>query len=379
MTFGSLTRHILCCTLLAATPLIGTACSGGSGSSRSAATKSDLGVDVTYDNWHKIGYDLSWIGYPFGKLDRRQRVVQFQAYDDIVIAQSSDSTVTILETSTGKRRWGSEISSPLTRYMGLAKDPSDSNRINVCSESELFVLAISNGALLSRQQFERVVSTAPLMVGETVVFGTNTNELYAHGTRLGNRAWGMITDGGYDGAPILVGDTIATVAQSGAVQFLTSRGKLLGDRRIYGGVETEPVTNGSKLIIASLDQSLWGFDPFSAAVWRYRASAPLRVQPSVHGDFAWCEIPGEGLVCFDAASGAVIWKSKDAAGTVFANRRGKLLAWNAGEILQLDASNGDVISRFKTPGIIRVSAPSFNDGPIYAVSDLGAVAKFITK
>ncbi|MFN9992895.1 MAG: PQQ-binding-like beta-propeller repeat protein, partial [Phycisphaerales bacterium] len=278
MTFGSVTRHILCCTLLGATTLMGAACSGGKGPSGSGETNADLGIQVTHDNWHKIGYDLSWIGYPFGKLDRRQRVVQFQAYDDIVIAQSSDSTVTVLEATTGKRRWGSEISSPLTRYMGLAKDPSDANRINVCSESELFVLAISNGALLSRQQFERVVSTAPLMVGETIVFGTNNNELYAHGSRLGNRAWGMITDGGYTGAPILVGDTIATVAQSGAVQFLTSRGKLVADRRIYGGVETEPVTNGSKMIVASLDQSLWGFDPFSAAVWRYRATAPLRVQ-----------------------------------------------------------------------------------------------------
>lgn len=379
MTFGSVTRHILCCSVLGTTTLLGAACSGGNGTSASSSSTTDLGIVVNHDDWHKLGYDLSWIGYPFGKPDRRQRVVQFQAYDDIVIAQSSDSTVTVLETTTGKRRWGSEISSPLTRYMGLAKDPSDANRINVCSESELFVLAISNGAMLSRQKLDRVVSTEPLMVGETVVFGTNNNELYAHGSRLGNRAWGMITDGGYSGAPILVGDTIATVAQSGAVQFLTSRGKLISDRRIYGGVETQPVTNGSKLIIAGLDQSLWGFDPFSTSSWRYRATAPLRVQPSVNGDFAWCAIPGEGLVCFDAASGAVIWKSKEAAGTVFATRRGKLLAWNNGEILQLDASNGDVISRFKTPGIIRVSAPSFTDGPIYAINDLGVIAKFGAK
>lgn len=375
MILGRATRSIVTGTLLSTTLLFASACSE-SGELRRPTTSSDLGVDVSHDQWHDIGYGLSWIGYPYGKPNRNTKISDIKAYDDVIVVQNTDSTIAALESTSGKRRWGAELSSPLTRYLGFGKDPAGDGLLQVCSESELFVVSVTNGALLNRQRFERVISTPPLLLGETIVCGTNTNELYAHNSRLGMRAWGMITDGGYAAAPILVGDIIASVTQKGMIQFFSLKGKLLSDRRIFGGVECQPVTNGSRLIIASLDQSLWGFDPLSGSTWRYRASAPLRVQPTARGDLVWCDIPGEGLICFDAASGSVIWKSEKASGSVFAMRRGKLLIWNDGEILQLDAKNGDVITRFITPGIVRVIAPSFEDGPIYTVSDVGAVAKF---
>lgn len=337
---------------------------------------SDLGINVNFEDWKKLGYRLDWVGYSDSTSRRDLKLRHFMAFEDIVVAQGADSTVTVLENGTGKRRWSTELSGPLTRFVGISRDPADSSRLYVVSESELFVLSAPTGNLADRQRFERVVNTAPIVAGETLIFGTTTGEIYAHNTAVNSRAWGFISDAGFDGNPVVASEVVGSVSQKGDLMFLTTGGKIVGRSRIYGGVATHPVSNGKMMFVASLDQSLWGFDPYSTTSWRYRTSQPLRVQPSAAGEFVYCEIPGEGLVCFDAMTGDVVWKSKDARGTVFTQRGGKLLSWNDGEIFQIDPANGDVIERIKTPGIVSTFATDFMDGTVYVTSDKGVIAKF---
>ncbi|MFZ4576396.1 MAG: PQQ-binding-like beta-propeller repeat protein [Phycisphaerales bacterium] len=340
---------------------------------------SDLGIKVDFEDWKKLGYRLDWVGYADSTNRRGAKVSKVATFEDIVVALSSDSTVTVLEASTGKRRWSTELSGPLTRFVGIARDPADPTRLFVISESELFVLSTPTGNLADRQRFERVVNTAPIIVGGTLVFGTTSGEVYAHDTTINTRAWGFISDASFEGNPVMASEVLGMVSQKGDTIFLSPEGRIVGRQRIYGGVATNPVSNGKMLIIAGLDQSLWGFDPFGSSSWRYRTSVPLRVQPSAAGDRVYCEVAGEGLLCFDAETGAVNWRAKDARGTVFAERAGKLLSWSEGEVFQLDPQNGDIIERVKTPGMTGSYTTDFVDGLLYVTSDTGAIAKFSAK
>jgi outer membrane protein assembly factor BamB len=340
------------------------------------ASTPELGIPLTLADWSTLGYRLDWVGFPFPRQSRSARVKFLAPYEDIVVAQESDSTITVLEASTGKRRWSSELTGPLTRFVGVLRDPNDSGRIYACSESEAFILSVANGNLLGRQKFERVVNTHAVPVGDTLVFGTSTSDVYAHSITINDRAWGFISDGIFEGAPVAIGDFLCAVSQAGDVVFLSATGKLVGRNRIFGGVSTNPVSNGSLVFIASLDQSLWAFDPLGNSSWRYRTSTPLRVQPTALEDRVYCELKREGLTAFDAASGTILWQSKDARGVVIGMRSGRLLAWNQGELFSIDPANGDIVSCIKTPGIVNVEAASFTDGVLYVTSDKGVIAKF---
>lgn len=326
----------------------------------------------------KIGYRVDWIGYP--DLTGRRKVEFIAPYDDAVLVLEGGSTVTCLSASDGSRRWADQLASLLTRFVALGRD---GRRVLVSAEDEVFLLDIDTGTLRDRQRYAKIVSTAPVAYGGTLIYGSGTGELFAHvltATIDRVKAWGHGFEAAIEHDPVLIGNTVGVVAQNGDVRFLdAASGALVGRNRIFKGLATNPVANGSAMFVASLDQSIYAFRPDGVMLWQHRTPVQLRVQPTARDRVVYCAVEGEGLLAFDAATGAVNWTAPGVRGTVVGISRGRLLCWDGREALLLDEARGDVVARATLPKVRLLRPDKFEDGRLYVVSESGVVARFVPR
>jgi len=327
----------------------------------------------------KMGYRFDWMGFP--AITGSLPVTFIRPYSDFTVVLEQGSTLSILDPNTGQRRCTNQLASPLTRFVGVARE---GNMVFVASQGEVFTLDAQTCNLVARQKIEHVVNTLPALYNNLLIFGTSYGEIMAHlwsGSVGGVKAWGFLATGTFEQQPLIVGTAVGAVSRTGDVVFLDAQtGSLLGRNRIYAGLETQPVTDGRLLFMASLDQSIYAFDPEGGAqVWRYRTAAPLRVQPTVVGDRLYCEIPGQGLTAFESGTGTVAWTAKGCHGTVIATNKGRLIVWDGATFTQLDPGRGDVINSAAFPNVALIQPEKFSDGNLYVVSKSGVVAKFIPR
>jgi hypothetical protein len=333
---------------------------------------------ISFEDYARLGYRQDWVGYPAvtGSLPVRHMAV----YDDVVVTLEQGSTLTILETGTGGRRCAVQLSNPLTKFVGLAREPG--GRLIAASDADVFFVEPQTCNLGGRQTIEKIAATEPVLVGNILVFGTSVGELLGHLTTAGGgvKAWGFATGAAIEHAPVRIGDTVGAVSQAGDVIFVNPMsGSLLGRERIFSGLATNPVADDDAMYVASLDQSVYAFSPSGSLLWRYRSGVPLRTQPTVHDGVLYVGMASEGLVAFEAASGRKIWTARGLENTVVVgmNRQG-LVGFDAAAqtAYSVDAQRGDVLERVPVPGARIMRMDRFEGGNLYIVSDSGLVAKF---
>lgn len=342
-----------------------------------AVSAGSVAFPVEAGDWKRLGYRLDWIGVPFPAAKRGARLVHARAWDDVVAAQIDDSTVSITDASNGERRWSTDLTGPLTKWVGMTRDPADANRLMVASESECFVLAVATSNLLVRESFARVVNTSPIWEGHQAYFGCSTGEVLCHVVGRGVKRWGFMANGSVDSQPVRVGDAMALASAGGDVTFLTLDGSLRGRNRVLAPVVADLATDGNAVFVASTDQSLWAFENGGQLRWRHRTPARLTSTPTVHENVVYCDVPGAGLLAVDATSGETKWQSK-ASGRVIGVRKGRLLVHDASArvLATVDPTNGDVFEHAQIAGIGSLVLDAFVDGRVYAVSDQLRMAKF---
>lgn len=98
---------------------------------------------IEHDKWATLGYRLDWNGFPFAASTRMPEIKRLVAFDDAVIAQERNSTVALMDASTGATRWSSQLGNDLTKFVGISRDSA--RNVLVSSESELFTIAPRRG------------------------------------------------------------------------------------------------------------------------------------------------------------------------------------------------------------------------------------------
>ncbi len=322
----------------------------------------------------KLGYRLDWVGYP--DVSRGESIREMAVYSDVVVTQDTSGTVAVLESNTGARRWANQIGERLTRFVGLSRMDG---LLLASSDAELFVLRMDNGGFTEtngRQRLSVVVNTRPLLYADTAVYGTARGEILSHSVSTGLRRWGFDTRSAIDTPPVMVDQGVATVSNSGQVTILNPlNGSVIGNAKMFGGVATNPISTGTSLVVASLDQSLYCFGADGRQLWRYRTPRPLRTQPTHDAGVVYCDISDNGLTAFRASNGEIIWKNPNVRGEVIASRAGRLLAWDGQSVTVVDRSRGDLIDRVAMPAAMTLVPDAFNDGNLYIASKSGLVAK----
>ncbi|MAO22471.1 MAG: hypothetical protein CMJ35_05195 [Phycisphaerae bacterium] len=330
---------------------------------------------IDHEGWAELGYQWEWTGYP--PMQRGAVIEHATAYDDILTFVGSGSTLSVLEANTGKVRWSRQLDRSTTRFVEPVRRD---DTLYAASDTELWELSLRNGNTIDRDSMGTLVNTSPLIVDNLAIFGTLAGELFAFQMDNDFKLWSYKFDGPIEQPAIQVSDEfIAAISQKGEIRTLETINAHSGmTAKIAGGTDTELLTDGIGLYIASLDQSLYAFDIVDGfRYWRIRSSDPITVQHTLHEGLLYASTRDKGLMCIDTATGDVLWNNPEIGGWVLSVvDDSELIVWSGFEMLAIDKDRGDIIARTPLKNISGVRTDNITDGNIYVITYEGSVAKF---
>lgn len=383
------TRLSLFTTLLAGAALAGVGsglvgCSSSSttGSSSNSSSMSSQGTlaaaddwSIDHADWAELGYEWRWTGFPpvqpGGILDHAT------AYEDILVFQGSGSTLSVLETSTGKVRWSRQVDRPATVFQESVRL---GDTLYTASDTELWEINVRNGNTIDRDSLGTLVNTSPLIMNNLAIFGTLSGELFAFQLANDFKLWSYRFDGPIHVPAIQIDEYyIAALSENGELRTLESINAHTGmTTRIAGGTDANILTDGIGIYIASKDQSLYAFDSSDGfRFWRKRSSEPVTVQHTLHEGIIYATTSDTGLVAIESSTGEELWKNDSIGGWVITvNDGNELIVWSGYELLAIDKDRGDVIARMPLTDIAGIRTDATENGDIYIITLEGTVAKF---
>jgi outer membrane protein assembly factor BamB len=311
-------------------------------------------------------------------MSNRAAPVRMDLFDDVLYVHNSRNVVTAMETTSGANRWSNQLASPIARFVGSERID---DRILTASDNELFLLSVDTGEVLDRQDLALVVNTAPLVVGQMVVFGSTGGEALGHDLFTRHKRWGYQLRGAIEADPVRVGPGVGVVSQRGDVLIVEPRsGASLSLHTIFDGLTNDPVAGDDTLFIAGRDQSVWAFPAREdRTLWRLRTEAPIAAQPVFYDGLLLVTLPDRGFTAIDAFSGDVMWNAKSVSGRAVAIRDGRLLVWDGEAMAALDPDTGDVLTRAAIPDVAFIAFSDFEDGEMYTMSPAGVVSKLLPR
>lgn len=364
-------------TMLALCLMLG-ACAS---SSKTPPREKPVSLAVDDAAFATLGFRRDWTGFPI--MSPAGTIRELYADTNHVIVQETGSTVSVLQPATGQLRWHDRFGSRLTKYVSVrpfiyAGTPA----VLVTSESEIVIHQADTGNLLARQPLAKVVNTGPVLVGNIAIFGTASGEIMGHAIVPGARLWGHDLVGPIQAGPTYIDGVVCGVADSGQLASLdATTGALIGRGAMFKGATTAPVAGDQLLFVASLDQSVWAFDPFNPAspVWRFQTAAPLTIQPAAHAGVLYVSTSERGLVALEQATGRVLWENAEVRGEVICLHEGSLLVFHEGEAFNVSLNNGAILQRTRLPTVAGLKADQFVNGNLYAWGGAGGVARFVRR
>ncbi len=331
--------------------------------------------EIQHSDWSELGYEWQWTGFP--PMQPGAYIEHATAYEDILIFQGVGSTLSVLETSTGKVRWSRQVDRPSTIFQPAVRRD---DTIYTASDTDLWEFDIRNGNTLDRDALGTLVNTAPLLVKNLAIFGTLSGELFAWEMNNDFRLWSYKFDGPINVPAIQVSENyIAAISENGEIRTLETINAHSGiSTQIAGGSEATLLTDEVGLYVASKDQSVYAFDLEDGfRFWRKRSSAPITIQHTLYQGVVYATTDDTGLTAIDSATGETIWNNESIGGwALTVNDGSELIVWSGQELLAVDIDRGDVITRMPLSGIAGLRTDSIDDGDIYVITLDGSVAKF---
>jgi outer membrane protein assembly factor BamB len=366
-------------TLFGALTLTASGCSTTSSGSNSASENSQPSADTEWDIDHaafkELGFQWDWSGYP--PLQKNAELVHATAYHDVVVAQGSGATLSVLDANTGKIRWSMQVDRPTTYFFEPVRF---GETLYIASETDLYEVNLKNGNTLDQDSLQTVVSTPPAIIDNIAVFGTSTGELFGFQMDQDFKLWSYKFDGPINTRAIEVDDEyVAALSEGGDLRTIRVKSAESGAvMRIAGGSTTDILTDGFAFYVGSSDQSIYSFSSDDGyRFWRERSSAPITIQPVLHDGILYVTTEDAGLCAMDSETGEYIWQNQSLGGWAVGLRGGdELIIWTGLELVSVDAERGDILSRVPLPNIAGVRTDMFENGNLYIIAFDGRIAKF---
>ena len=263
-----------------------------------------------------------------------------------------------------------------------------------------------------RRSYSDPVTSSPVIVGESIVFGCRDGGVYALDRVSGAPLWRFAASSGVGASPTVHGDRIIVADYNGYAYVLdTDDGKevwrkkvgtkmvsspaVSGERVLFcdidgnayclsaadggllwkkstrGRIRGSPVSGGAVFFVPSYDGYVYAFSAGTGeVVWRVGLGRPVSATPAV---WEGCVLIGGadgGVRCLDGATGTPKWNlmTGDAVKSSLAVSGDKaLFGSNDGCIYCVDVGDGTTTWKYQTGGIV-LARPTVRDGIVYAGS-----------
>lgn len=353
-------------------------CESDAGPKHQTAAERAATVPAQAEAFDRLGYRLQ--RRAFANISPGEAMEYFQPMGDLLAAQDSGSVVTVIDDRTGERKWVDQAGSALIKFFEPVRD---GKQLIVTSESEVFFFDVDTGAVLDKQKLTDVVTTAPALVGDVLVYGTTGKVVTGHSTLARFRLWGALMDSATETRPVRLegGNIVGLVSRTGDVAFVDGvSGLAVGRNRMFGGAVGVPAVSEGAMFVASRDHSLWAFAAEGGSqLWRYRTEAPLRYSPKYSEGRVYCDLGREGMSAFESVDGRKLWSNADVHGEVVAIRKSELLVYDGETAVVIDATDGAEIARERLDQVWLLKAERLRDAPLYAVSPNGVISRLTAK
>jgi outer membrane protein assembly factor BamB len=341
----------------------------------------------------EMGYRIGWQTTISAPIHR------FDVFAGDVYTADTDNHITRVDRANGSQVWSITANDPNDHIWGITPGmpPHDglpwgqnaSDRLYVTTDPVVFEIDHATGAILGRQDLEKVPSTDVIRFGSYLVFGTRMGQIVWHQYLVGQEWRANQLLGPIVATPTVVGNSnIAVASQGGTVLLLDAKsaGRIWGEN-VFDGVTTSPTAGGGYVFLAGKDQYLWAFDARNGRVaWRYFTESPLDTSPihvpttNAEGGVVLQWVETEGLVCLaanpgDTIEGKVLWRLPEARGEglgIVAGDRVAIWDGDARVLRIVDVANGAVA---KTIDLPQVSQIRMVGDSIYATGDDGRLSR----
>jgi outer membrane protein assembly factor BamB len=330
-----------------------------------------------------LGYRVDW-QYPSSGSPIKQVVV----VDDSVFTLDELNFLTRLRRDEGDRLWRVPVANPVERIFGVSYVPS-LERIFLTTGSDLLVLDAASGSRIDKQNLEHTANTAPIVLGQFLVYGSRNGMVAWHSYLLGTpwRAYSIsrsvwVTPVYEDGHIIAVG------GDGRVMSLLAESASQVWSRKALDRIVARPVAGNGATYVASLDQHLRAYDIERARspLWEYLTESPLREAPVLIRDRVYQQVPTEGLVCLealplDSPGGVVNWRATGVTGNVVTERTAQVITWDGEEkvLTTVDTRHGDEVVRLDMPQVDDILATSVLEGNLYATGTDGRIVRLVPR
>lgn len=316
-------------------------------------------------------------------------IVYANILGDAFFTLDSGNNLTRIDASDGNLSWSAPVADTTDEIHGIARVQSaQSDVLFLTTDSNVWVYDSTNGTFVSKQRLAKVASTAPVVYGGSLVYGSVTGQLVWHQYQVGTSTMAYQLQGAIQLPPALAGNIIVAVTEAGHVMALSASDAIqLWSQQPYGGVMGKPVIGSRAVYVSSLDQHVYAYDVARGRIlWKRLTEAELRDPPTLINNHLYQQVPGHGLICFDPLprdmyDGLIIWTAEGISGNVVGVHNGQLLVWDeAARVISLvDEQTGDLADTVDLPKARRLIVSQLNSGTIYAIGDDGHVSRLVAR
>jgi hypothetical protein len=274
-----------------------------------------------------------------------------------VFVVNSDNEVSMIDLESGERQWtgfgagGNEI------IVDVVHLP-DEEKVLVIRTHSILTLSANTGIPFvhgatnsSMQPLQWLAATPGVLHGGSYIYGGLAGELVWQGWDMGFSTRAHRIGRRVAAPPTLAGQVVLAASRAGSLVAIDANtGTLLWQRMLLDSISGVPATSNTMALVASRDQHLRAFDVGTGKLkWAKLFDQPLTSGPVLQGHAVYQQVPGTGLVRFEAAPrnaphGIEVWTAPDVHGDVIGTTGDLLLVWtpDTKQLQSVSASTGSV-------------------------------------